>query len=80
MTAVEEEVVPKFEPKVGDTLLVRHRTKVNAKTGSVSLEVSSPSLYHIKRVMLDGTVQTNSGDIWKVKRSNEARAKWVTVS
>lgn len=65
-------------PNVGDKLLVRHRSKSNKK-GDVGLEPTKPEVKRIKTVMLDGDVTTASGDLWKVKRSTESGADWMTV-
>lgn len=64
-------------PKVGDKVLVRHRTKVNKK-GEASLESAKGHLDRVKHVMMDGAVTVGSGDLWLVKRSTESGADWVT--
>lgn len=70
--------VKQVAPNVGDTILVRHRSKVNKK-GEVSLELYHPTVQVIKTVMLDGDVTTSSGDIWQIKRCSDGKAKWMTT-
>lgn len=65
-------------PKVGDTVMVRHRTKVN-KAGVASIENATQTIDRVKRVMLDGDVVVTSGDLWKIKKSPDSKAVWATT-
>lgn len=70
-------------PKVGDTVAIQHEVS-RGKDGEVKgLRRCRPSVTHIRRVYLEGTIGTGIGDTWEVVPSNgkpETRgAKWMTV-
>lgn len=77
MTEVKE-VAALRTPRVGDKVLVRHRSKANKK-GETVLEATKPYVDRVKLVMLDGDVIVGCGDLWKIKRSGESNAEWVTT-
>lgn len=57
------------EKKIGQSVNVRHRSKVN-KGGYAEIEVCSKAnskVDYITAVYMDGKVKTRSGDIWTVK-------------
>lgn len=61
------------------TVLINRVSKVNKTTGAASLVAAPNLVQHIRRRYMDGSVQTTSGDVWKVKRHEGREADYVTV-
>lgn len=63
-------------PKIGETVMVRHRVKAN-KTGVVSLEPCKGEVMKIKTVFMDGDVMIGD-DLWSVKKATDGKTDWWT--
>lgn len=74
----EAEAVKHVTPKIGDTVLVRHRSKSN-KRGESCLEVSKPVVDVVVQVMLDGDVKVKCGDVWQIKKAADSKTVWMTT-
>ncbi len=73
---VAPEVVERRTPRVGDTVMIRHRIKTN-KQGVASLEPCKGVVGTVKTVMMDGDVMVGD-DLWAIKRSPDSKAVWAT--
>lgn len=80
MNAVTEvKAVPPVErrtPKIGDTVLIRHRVKAN-KRGEASLEPCKGVVAQVTAVYLDGDVRVGD-DLWAIKRAADSKTVWMT--
>ena len=75
----EAQVVPAVErrtPKIGDTVLVRHRVKAN-KRGEATLEPCKGVVAAVTAVYLDGDVRVGD-DLWAIKRAADSKTVWMT--
>lgn len=77
MTQAEMAVpVERRSPKVGDTVLIRHRVKVD-KRGEASLEPCKGVVGTVSAVYFDGDVRVGD-DLWAVKRAADSKTVWMT--
>jgi hypothetical protein len=78
MNAQVETAAPEVRhtPKVGDTVLVRHRVKAN-KRGEATLEPCKGVVGKINTVYLDGDVKVGD-DLWAIKKSGDSKTDWWT--
>ena len=68
--------VERRTPKIGDTVLVRHRVKAN-KRGEATLEPCKGVVATVTAVYLDGDVRVGD-DLWAVKRAADSKTVWMT--
>lgn len=78
MTQVVEaaQLVERRTPKVGDTVLIRHRVKAN-KRGEATLEPCKGVVGKVTAVYLDGDVRVGD-DLWAIKKAADSKTVWMT--
>lgn len=64
----------KATPKIGESLLVVHRTNGDGK-----LVGASKAKTTIKMVYDDNRVLDAKGDMWSITRAAEGKCRWVTT-
>lgn len=65
------------------TIRVVHKTKVDEKTGLSKIVKCHPSHERVEKIVarhIEGTVRTQSGDVWDVAPDPKSKADYISVA